>query len=195
MNRQTVLIAIAILAVFAGLVAVVSWQRSGSDDAIPGLDDAQQAAAGVAADADVWTVSLFFPGTGTRLRAERHELPPSDDATARVASLVTALLAGPRGAGMRSPLPDTVALRKVYLSDDGTAYLDLESPDGAPPPASGSTREMLTVYSLVNSVLLNFEEIETLVLLWNGRQLETFAGHLDTTRPLLANTDLIGEPP
>ena len=50
---------------------------------------------------------------------------------------------------------------------------------------------MLTVYSLVNTVLLNFEQLDRVVLLWNGRQLRTFAGHVDTMRPLAANPDLI----
>ncbi|MEM7357123.1 MAG: hypothetical protein AAF657_40285, partial [Acidobacteriota bacterium] len=63
------------------------------------------------------------------------------------------------------------------------------------PPASGSAREMLTIYSLVNSVLLNFEEVERLVLLWNGGQMRTFAGHMDTRRPLVANLDLIARGP
>ncbi len=54
---------------------------------------------------------------------------------------------------------------------------------------------MLTVYSLVNTVLLNTEGAERLVLLWNGQQPMTFAGHLNTARPLKANRDLVARDP
>jgi hypothetical protein len=35
------------------------------------------------------------------------------------------------------------------------------------------------------------EEADRVVLLWNGRQASTFAGHVDTTRPLGPAADLI----
>ncbi len=50
------------------------------------------------------------------------------------------------------------------------------------------------LYSLVNTVLLNTPEANRLVVLWNGRQPETFAGHIDTARPLAARPNLIAEP-
>jgi hypothetical protein len=50
---------------------------------------------------------------------------------------------------------------------------------------------MLSVYSLVDTVLLNVPEIEAMVLLWNGRQPQAFAGHVDTSLPLRADRDLI----
>lgn len=185
---RTRLLAIAILAIFGGLVALVSCQREAEHPPAP--NDAQPGADAGPAAVETMTAALYFPGFGNRLKVERRELPANGDAAERIATVVEALLAGPQSSGMGAPLPDSVSLRKVYLAD-GTIFLDLESAEGASPPASGSLREMLAVYSLVNTVLLNFEEAETLVLLWNGRQLRTFAGHLDTTRPLTANLDLI----
>ena len=194
MNRQVVLIVIAILAVFGGLVGVVLYQRGAGDDA--GVEPAGEdpSAVGEVATGDATlVVDLYFPGGG-RLVAERHELAVGEAATERIAAVVEALLAGPRGAALSAPLPEGVGIRQIYLGEGGTAFLDIESVEGAPPPAAGSQREMLTVYSLVNSVVLNFDDIDQLVLLWNGRQLETFGGHLDTMRPLVANPDLIAAP-
>ena len=111
----------------------------------------------------------------------------------RVAALVTALIAGPDAAGLQPPLPKSVTVESVYLMD-GEVVLDLASPEDRPPP-SGSEREMLTVFSLVNTVLLNTEGAERLVLLWNGQQPMTFAGHLNTARPLKANRDLVARDP
>lgn len=192
MNRQVVLIAIAILLVLAGLAAFLTWQRGPRDDPSVSPDNLEPVAGDeVPEEMELLAADLYFPGTGGGLQAERHELPVGESEAERMSAVVAALLAGPRNPSLRAPLPSTVSLRKVYLTEEGTAFLDLESEGGEPPPASGSQREVLTVYSLVNTVLLNFDEAESMVLLWNGRQLRTFAGHLDTMRPLKPNTDLI----
>ncbi len=190
------LIAIAILAILAGVVAVVIWPRDAPEDAASETDGSVSATVEDEFGAgEVWAANLYFPSTGGLLLAETREVPASAETAERISVLVTTLLAGPQGRGMRPPLPENVTVRKVYLGEDGLAFLDLESPEGAAPPASGSLREMLTVYSLVNTVLLNFDELERIVLLWNGRQLKTFAGHLDTMRPLAANTDVVAKSP
>ncbi len=79
----------------------------------------------------------------------------------------------------------------IYINDSGVAYIDLSYAAERAFPAWGSGDEMLAVFSLVNSVLACAPEIESVVLLRNGRQQPTFAGHLDTTRPLLANERLV----
>ena len=153
----------------------------------------EAAAEAGAAEADGVVADLYFPGRGGWLHAERREVPASDQAEAQIAALVTALIAGPDAAGLQPPLPESVTVESVYLMD-GEVVLDLASPEDRPPP-SGSEREMLTVYSLVNTVLLNTEGAERLVLLWNGRQPMTFAGHLNTARPLEANRGLVAREP
>ena len=133
---------------------------------------------------------LYFPGEGGKLYLEEHELLLEGGLDVRAQALVEALLAGPRSASLAPPLPGEVAVQ-VYL-DGGVAYLDFTSP-AARPPASGSLHEMLTVYSVVDTLLENLTEIEGVVLLWNGLQHSTFAGHLDTTRPLGAQRVLIAD--
>ena len=135
-------------------------------------------------------VELYFPGQDGRLHAERHELQDATEPSKTIARLVESLLAGPRDASLAAPLPEGVSLGRAYLMDDATVILDLTSPDGTK-PATGSFGEMLMLYSIVNSVLLNVEEAERLVLLWDGQQPNTFAGHLDTTRPLTPKVELI----
>lgn len=192
MNRQVVLIVGAILVILAGWAAYFTWQRGPADDAALEPDAVEPKAGGeVSADQELLAVDLYFPGSWGALQAERHELAAGATPAESISAVVAALLAGPRDGRLQAPLPSSVTLRKVYLTAEGTVFLDLESADGEPPPASGSQREVLAVYSLVNTVLLNFDEVERLVLLWNGRQLKTFAGHLDTMRPLKPNTDLI----
>jgi hypothetical protein len=50
---------------------------------------------------------------------------------------------------------------------------------------------MVTVYSLVNSVALNVPAARRVALLWNGTQRQSFAGHLDTSRPLAPDPSLV----
>lgn len=189
MTRKKILAAIAVLAVLATLAAIF-FRRQSPEETTAEATVETEAAGDSLAEGQTVVMDLFFPSTSGRLRVERRELPAVAETEEQIAAAVTSLLAGPSGAGMEAPLPEGASVRKVYLAAEGVAYVDFESAESAP-PASGSQREMLTVYSLVNTVLLNFEELDRVVLLWNGRQLKTFAGHVNTMRPLAVNTDLI----
>lgn len=134
---------------------------------------------------------LYFPGSGGRLYAERREVPADSRIEGQITILINELLRGPEGASLYSPLPSGVEVAGVHLLADGVAYIDLTPPENAGALSWGSKREILAVYSLVDSVVLNFPEVEAVILLWNGRQQPTFAGHLDTTRPLVANRALL----
>ena len=107
-------------------------------------------------------------------------------------------------------LPAGVGLLEVELLD-GVAYVDLTTVGvdsgtgsaagtaGRPAvflerPAMGLTEELLAVYSLVNSLTANNLGIDRVVLMWNGEQRPTFAGHVDTTRPLMADLSRNAEP-
>lgn len=142
------------------------------------------------ADDETVAIDLYFPGEGGRLYLESRQRPAGNEVAERAGAIVTELINGPQRGSLQAPLPAGVGLGAVYLMEEGELVVDLVSAQGAP-PSTGSLREMLTVYSLVNSLLLNLEGAERATLLWNGRQRLTFAGHLDTTRPLVPNTDLV----
>lgn len=106
-------------------------------------------------------------------------------------------------------LPAGVRLLALEVLD-GVAYVDLtmtEAGDGRGEragagrsalvlerPAMGLTEELLAVYSVVNSLTANSLGIDRVVLMWNGEQRPTFAGHVDTTRPLMADLERNAEP-
>lgn len=136
-------------------------------------------------------VDLFFPGDDGLLYPDPRELPPAADTETAVTQIVDALILGPEEETLYPLLPAGVTIGRVHVMDDSTVFLDLESEDGSPPPPTGSLDELVTVYGLVNSIVMNVEAVEQVVLLWNGRQPNTFAGHVDTTRPLLAHPELI----
>jgi spore germination protein GerM len=148
-------------------------------------------AAGTAAQPRVKvSFQLYFPADGGALKPEPRELQVSESPKDRIRKILDALLAGPTAAGLVRPFPEDVVVGGVLLSRDGTAYVDLRWQDHPDPPAGGSTEEIQRVYSLVNSIVLNVPQASAVVLLWNGVQRETFAGHLDLTRPLAADRAL-----
>jgi hypothetical protein len=112
-----------------------------------------------------------------------------------VSVVVEQILAGPRVAGLLGPFPAGTTVRGVDLADDGVVFVDLALAGETPIAGGGSLRELLTVYSLVNSIVLNSPVAERVVLLLNGKQNSTFAGHIDTARPLAADLDLIASSP
>lgn len=124
---------------------------------------------------------LWVPD-GIGLRVERRELAVTSAPKDRIRRISEALLA-PRPDGARL-FPEGVALAGVQLSKEGTAYVNLVWDGHEDPPPSGSTEEMQRVYSLVNSIVTNVPEARRVTLLWNGLQRPSFAGHLDTSRPL-----------
>ncbi len=124
---------------------------------------------------------LWVP-EGIGLRVERRELQVTAAPKDRIRRITEALLT-PRPGGARL-FPEGVALAGVQLSKEGTAYVNLAWEGHEEPPPSGSTEEMQRVYSLVNSIVTNVPEARRVALLWNGLQRPTFAGHLDTSRPL-----------
>ena len=87
-------------------------------------------------------------------------------------------------------LPSDVRLRQAYVLDNGTAYLDFnDALTGS--VGGGSMEELLVVYSIVDSVVLNIPEIKRVGILVNGQPLETLNGHIDLRHPLPADHELI----
>lgn len=135
--------------------------------------------------------NVYFAADGGRLRGEPRELDVTEAPKDRIRKILAALLSGPKQPGIYPVFPPEVTVGSVQLGEDGTAYVDLRWQEQPDPPASGSTEEMQRVYALVNSIVLNVPQASQVAILWNGSQRETFAGHLDTSRPLLPDRTLL----
>ena len=136
-------------------------------------------------------VDLYFPAEEGQLGVEQREVPAEDDPTQKLARLLGELLAGPESLDLYATLPEEMTLGWTHINQQNLVYVDVEITGGTDRPPWGSGKELQSVYSIVNTVLLNMPELSSVVLLRNGQQRLTFAGHLDTSRPLLANRDLI----
>ncbi len=112
-----------------------------------------------------------------QLLGEKRQIPwPAGDAD-RIRQVLLALVEGSR-LGRRPALPPTTEVRAVFLSPEGTAYLDFSSELLGSFPA-GIASETLTVYALVNSVAANVPAVRRVKILIQGQEVETLDGHAD----------------
>lgn len=123
------------------------------------------------------------------LKAEERILPHSGDPIRFGQAIITALIKGP-GQKLAPTIPQNTTLRALYITEDGTCYVDL-SADIRENHPGGAATELLTVYSLVNSLILNIAEIEAVKILIEGKESMTLAGHINLQHPLEANMLLI----
>ena len=123
------------------------------------------------------------------LIAEERDLLHAEDAISFAKMIVTALSEGPRQDLMRTLPPETV-LRALFIDQNKTAYVDLNESLKENHPG-GSLAEILTIYAIVNSLVLNIPEIETVKILFDGRESMTLCGHMDLRFPMKANMLLV----
>ena len=71
-------------------------------------------------------------------------------------------------------------MRAVFLTADGTAYLDLSS-EVQSIASPGIREETLAVYSIVNSIAANIPSVKSLKILIQGQEVETLNGHVDVS--------------
>ncbi len=174
------------------LVALVAGCRGSDRDGAPASEPTAETLEITDFDEDdLEPAGIYFPDQEGTLRREERLVRPAASNEERARAVIEGVLAGPTDPSLGTPFPEGVRLGVTYLSPAAILYVDLESEEHDRPPPTGSLEELLSVYSLVNSVLLDSEEIEAIVLLWNGQQPKTFAGHLDTSLPLGPDRDLI----
>jgi hypothetical protein len=137
-----------------------------------------------------WEAEIFFGDMDTdALVTEKRTLPWSKDSEQRARLLLSELLRGPTGAAVRTT-PDTTMLRSVTITADGLAQADFSAHLSREHPG-GSSSEVLTVYSIVNTLAYNIEGIKKVQILIEGQTLDTLAGHMDCRQPFAPNIKII----
>ncbi|MBT8349704.1 MAG: GerMN domain-containing protein [Deltaproteobacteria bacterium] len=123
------------------------------------------------------------------LIAEKKLLERFDDPAQMGKLIIESLIKGPKEKLMRTISPDA-GLRALFVTKDKTAYVDLTQAAREKHPG-GCKSEMITIYSIVNSLVLNIPEIDTVKILIDGRESMTLAGHIDLRFPLKADMLLV----
>ena len=123
------------------------------------------------------------------LIAEQRVLQHSGDPLVFGRALIEALIEGPQKELMRT-LPEATKIRAIFMLTDETVCVDLDEVIRDQHPG-GSQTELLTIYSIVNTLVLNLPDIDQVKFLVGGREATTLAGHVDLQFPFSANMLLI----
>ena len=137
------------------------------------------------------TISLYFADTARfALQAEQRQIlrPNTPHALGRL--IIQELTTGPQSQGLDRTLPAGDVLRTFFIDSSRTAYVDFSNIMWQKHPG-GIQADMLAIYSIVNSLVLNMAEIDAVQFLDLGREPLPTSGHLDLSYPLKANILLI----
>jgi spore germination protein GerM len=130
--------------------------------------------------------SRISPGLAVEIREIAKFNHPVD----QVREIITQLLQGPQVKELASTVPEETTLRGVYIDQAGCVFLDFGSQISRNHPG-GSTAELQTIYSIVNTLMANLSSIKGVKILVDGLEKDTLAGHIDIrypfTRPLFVN--------
>jgi len=135
------------------------------------------------------TYLYFVDKTNDYLISDARIIRKRDNARAYCRRIIEELINGPT-ADLTRTIPEGVKLRAVYLTPDHTAYVDLTAAISTDHPG-GVRTELMTVYSIVNTLILNVSAVDRVKLLIEGQEADTLAGHIDIRFPLKADMLLV----
>jgi len=134
-------------------------------------------------------VQLYFSDSNERfLVAEKRYIPREKAITGQARELVKALIEGPHTDLVRT-LPEGVEIKGIKVRNE-TARVNFSNKLSSLHPG-GSASEMMTIYSLTNTLVANVKGIKKVQIIIEGKDLKTIKGHIDTRHPFSMNRELI----
>ncbi|HBY56595.1 MAG TPA: sporulation protein [Candidatus Atribacteria bacterium] len=131
-------------------------------------------------------VNLYFSDyQAMYLVPEKRKIPVSLSLAKQV---VLEIINGPENSNLYPTIPKGTQLNELYIADD-IAYVDLSEEVSKNHPG-GSSAELMTVYSIVNT-LTEIPPIKGVQILIAGNERESLVGHIDISKPLLRDEDWI----
>jgi spore germination protein GerM len=134
-------------------------------------------------------VLFFISEEDDLLHKEEREITLDSTLEHQIERLIKELILGSEQ-GLLSPFPPETKIRGIYITQNRIVYVDFSSEFQTGHP-SGSSAEISSIFSVVNSITYNFKTIKKVFILVNGTEQETLAGHIDLRRPFLPRYDLI----
>lgn len=136
------------------------------------------------------TITLFFASEDDGLlHREEREIIPESSQDALAKRIVEELFKGSRR-GYLSSIPPETQLRELFVTKDGVAYVDF-SRAITDKHLSGSSAEISTIYSVVNSLSYNLKSVKKVFILIDGGERKTLGGHIDLTQAFLPQYDIV----
>jgi len=136
------------------------------------------------------SIHLYFADRNNSfLKSELRVMLQPDDPLEFGRTIVEALIKGPQK-GLIRTIPVGTELSAIYIDPDDVCYVDLSESIINQHPG-GTNSELLTIYSVVNSLILNVSEISRVKILIDGNEAPTLAGHINLQFPFKAHMLLI----
>lgn len=129
-------------------------------------------------------ISLYFADTeALKLVVEKRTVNQSANTVEQVKSTIVELIKGPTIA-LVSTIPEETTVQEVFLDEKGCAYIDFSRAISQNHPG-GTSGELVTIASIVNTLTVNFPEaVRKVQILVGGKEVRTLAGHIDISRPI-----------
>jgi len=183
-----VLIVLALMLILFSAVFFISSSRGKTKqkDKVSYLGDTTA----VSVDLEKISVTIYFISENDGLLyPEERDIFDDHQLDIRARQVIYELLKGSLN-GLVTPFPEETKLRELYVTEEGTAYVDFTR-EIKENHLYGSSADISTVYCVVNSLTQNFEEIKKVFILIDGSEKETLGGHIDLSRPFVPRKDLI----
>jgi len=178
-----------IAAFYIGCAVLAAYPAGSAEPARSDRED-MQAGESIRSQTEKSLVHLYFADRENYyLMAEQRVVLQREDPANFAGAIIRELIKGPQKGLMRT-LPAGTELRAIYLTADRICYVDFSETARKNQPG-GCNSELMTIYSIVNSLILNMPEIETVKILIDGNEAPTLAGHIDLQLPIQANLLLI----
>ena len=131
-------------------------------------------------------VNLYFSDSQAMyLVPEKRKIPQTPFLAKQV---VIELIKGPENPNLYPTIPQETQVNEVYIADD-IVYIDLSEEIFKNHPG-GSSGELMTVYSIVNT-LTEITPIRGVQILVEGNEKESLVGHIDISMPLIRDENWI----
>ncbi|MFT5232062.1 MAG: hypothetical protein ACI9UK_002028 [Candidatus Krumholzibacteriia bacterium] len=171
--------------VLVATVGVGTWwyfNQGDTENLVDDFTDGDVAIESQSVAGDRAVVLVFPEWDASGYVTEERQIPSRNRPGEDLFGLMKVLCAGPDISGAISALPKgTQSLAAFYNPDDQSVVLDFSQELVTAHPG-GSAAEAATLTSILRTVALNFPQSRSCVILVEGAQVETLAGHLDLLR-------------
>ena len=134
-------------------------------------------------------IKVYFTTDGRTLTPELREFKEKLPTTELSKFILSELSKGPKQGYFEPVIPSETEIRGVYLVKDQLVVdfskILIEKFDG------GLTSELLAVYAIVNSIILNCEGVESVKILVDGKTEDVFHKYIDISSQLSENLAII----
>jgi spore germination protein GerM len=136
------------------------------------------------------SVRLYFEAKDRDgLLPEERDIAFSPDLGHQIRTVVEELAKGPTS-DLTATLPAGTRVQEVFVLAHGVACVSLSSEVATGLPG-GSRAELLTVYSIVNTIVTNFPVVSRVQLVVNDQPTSSLGGHVDLSRALPPDMTLV----